>query len=319
MNRRRMLTVTAAGAAVAAASSTARAAAVTGSSVSALQDVLTFGPGVPSVAPSGPAVRRVVTQARDRLEAGAYQELVTVLPEQLALATAWQQRGRGAGEVATLWALAARVAIKSGDELLLSAAADRAVRAAVDDDVPLVLAEARRMVSSAYRRAGRHERALQIAVRTADELCTARETSRAARDVARGQVLATAGYTAAKLGDGSQAYELLKAARGCAEQVSGEHAGAGGWFGMRQIRGHEVSVRQVLGEPSAAISAARGIDLRGMPAERAARLWLDVARAYEEWGRLRETFEALQRLGARGAAGVDAAKRAAPRSGGASP
>ncbi|WP_055545795.1 helix-turn-helix domain-containing protein [Streptomyces sp. NBRC 110028] len=256
-----------------------------------LEDALLSGLPPCDSAPTAVAVQGAVMRARAALEAGAYQELDAALPQQLALATAAVGEGHGTEALSALYAIAARVAIKAGDDHLLIVAADRAVQAARDGGHPLALAEAHRMVSSGYRRAGRYDRAAQVAVRAAEELASARGIPAGARASAQGQLLATAAYTAAKGADRSGAMELLARARAVAGR-SDEHT-VGGWFGPRQVALHEVSVHQVLRAPDRAVAAARRVDPRGLPLERAARLDLDVARAYNDWGRPEECLRAL--------------------------
>jgi len=257
-----------------------------------LEDALLSGLPQCESAPTAVAVQRAVTRARAALEAGAYQELDAGLPQQLALATAAVREGHGTDGLSALYAIAARVAIKAGDDHLLIVAADRAVQAARGGGHALALAEARRMVSSGYRRAGRYDRAAQVAVRAADELASARDVPAGARASAQGQLLATAAYTAAKGADRSGAMELLARADAVAGRSADEHT-VGGWFGPRQVILHEVSVHQVLSAPDKAVAAARRVDPRGLPLERVARLGLDVARAYNDWRRPEECLRAL--------------------------
>ncbi|MEU8349126.1 helix-turn-helix transcriptional regulator [Streptomyces sp. NPDC048845] len=257
-----------------------------------LEDALLSGPPPYETAPTAAAVRRAVSQARTALEHGAYRELTLALPQHLALAQAAAREGAGAEGLSVLYAIAARVAIKAGDDHLLIVAADRAVQAARDSGHPLALAEAHRMVSSGYRRAGRYDRAVQVAVRAADELSATRGVPAKAQASAQGQLLTTAAYTAAKGADGSGARELLARAGSVAAQAADERV-MGGWFEQRQVALHEVSVHQVLGSPDLAVAAARRVDTRGMPMERVARLGLDVARAYADWGRPEACLRAL--------------------------
>ncbi|WP_030747220.1 helix-turn-helix domain-containing protein [Streptomyces sp. NRRL F-5135] len=257
-----------------------------------LEDALLSGLPRCKSAPTTAAVKSAVTRARAALEAGAYQELDAGLPQHLALATAAVREGHGTEGLSALYSIAARVAIKAGDDHLLIVAADRAVQAARDGGHSLALAEAHRMVSSGYRRAGRYDRAAQVAVRAADELASARDVPAGARASAQGQLLATAAYTAAKGADRSGAMELLARADAVAGRSADEQT-AGGWFGPRQVILHEVSVHQVLSAPDKAVAAARRVDPRGLPLERVARLGLDVARAYSDWGRPEACLRAL--------------------------
>ncbi|UNZ21332.1 XRE family transcriptional regulator [Streptomyces sp. 891-h] len=233
-----------------------------------------------------------MAQAREALHAGAYRQLAAALPQQLAIAEALAQGGEVPQGLSTLYAVAARVAIKTGDDRLLGVAADRAVQAARDGGHALALAEAYRMVSSGYRRAGRYDRAVEVAVRAAGELASDRSAPPSARASAQGQLLATAAYTAAKGEDGQGARDLLAQAAASANRTTEERTSLD-WFGPRQVALHEVSVLQVLGDPPGAITAARRVETPGMPPERAARLGLDVARAFADWGRPENCYKAL--------------------------
>ncbi|MEU5834533.1 helix-turn-helix transcriptional regulator [Streptomyces diacarni] len=293
VRRRNLLTgAVAAGATVALGAPQANAAPGMQDAVAGLGDALLCAPPPCTIAPTAAAVQRAVQQSRAALEAGAYRELAVSLPQRIAVAQALPNEDVGADALSVLYATAARIAIKAGDDHLLVVAADRAVQAAREGGHALALAEAHRMVSSGYRRAGRYERAAQVAVRAADELATARSVPPGARASAQGQLLATAAYTAAKGADRSGARELLARSSAVAHQAAGERE-AVAWFGARQVALHEVSVHQLLGAPDRAVSAAQRVDTRGMPQERIARLGLDVARAYADWGRPEECFRAL--------------------------
>ncbi|NSC22964.1 helix-turn-helix transcriptional regulator [Streptomyces albus subsp. chlorinus] len=269
-----------------------RSAAAASIDLSGLEDALLYGPPPTAEEPTAAGVSRTVARAREALHAGAYRQLVAALPQQLALAEALAQGGEHPEGLSALYAIAARAAIKASDDRLLVVAADRAVQAARAGGHVLALAEACRMVSSGYRRAGRYDRAVQVAARAADELASDRNAPPAARASAQGQLLATAAYTAAKSEDSQSARELLAQAAVCANRTTEERTGTG-WFGPRQVALHEVSVLQVLGDPPGAITAARRVETRGMPPERAARLGLDVARAFADWGRPEDCYRAL--------------------------
>ncbi|MET9862115.1 XRE family transcriptional regulator [Streptomyces smyrnaeus] len=261
--------------------------------MSGLEDAVLYGPPSATGTPTAAGVSRAVAQARAALNAGAYRQLAAALPQQLALADALAREGEVPEGLSTLYATAARAAIKAGDDRLLAVAADRAVQTAREGGHALALAEAYRMVSSSYRRAGRYDRAVQVAVRAADELASDRSAAAAAaRASVQGQLLATAAYTAAKNEDREGARDMLAQAGAAADRTCAELTGHA-WFGPRQVALHEVSVRQVLGDPPGAVAAARRVDTRGMPPERAARLGLDVARAYAHWGKSGGCYRAL--------------------------
>jgi transcriptional regulator with XRE-family HTH domain len=291
--RRRNLLAGALAGATALSTPQLAAAADSHTAAAGLEDALLGGLPPCTSEPTGSAVKRAVQQARTLLEAGAYNELAAQLPKQLALAEALPADSSHREGLSALYAIAARVAIKAGDDHLLIVAADRAVQAAREVGHALALAEARRMVSSGYRRSGRYDRAAQVAVRAADELSETRRLSPEARASAQGQLLATAAYTAAKGADRLSARELLSWAHSVAEQSPGGERSTGGWFGVRQVALHEVSVHRLLGAPDLAVAAAQRVDTRGMPRERVARMGLDVARAFSDWGRQEQCFRAL--------------------------
>ncbi|WP_369228920.1 multiprotein-bridging factor 1 family protein [Streptomyces sp. R21] len=280
--------------------STAAAASVLGSPLpaaaaplSGLDDLLVFGPPTLAVEPTAEAAALAVQASRADVLACRYDALARALPQRLALAQA--SRGEpGQRASAELFAVAARLCIKLGDDRLTAITADRAVTAAAATGAPLVLAEAHRMVSSAHRRHGQYGRATAIAVRAADQLAGTRTPDTAGRLSARGNLLATATYSAAKAGDRDTAHALLAEARGCAVQLGRDTpAAAGGYFGADQVSLHEVSVHHLLGDAGAAVEQARRIAVQGLPRERRARLYLDLARAYELWGKPDQTLRAL--------------------------
>ncbi|MGP3969908.1 hypothetical protein [Streptomyces sp. 6N223] len=80
----------------------------------------------------------------------------------------------------------------------------------------------------------------------------------------------------------------MAAARSHAAQVRDQDG-----FTTRHAALYEVSVHQRLGDPAAAVGAARGIDTKGLGGERTARLYIDVARSYADWGRPRQCYAAL--------------------------
>lgn len=284
VRRRQLLALTgqaavlAVGSALPAAASRAQQA---GPQLSALEEALLYGPPPPAEhEPTPQGVTRVVAAARSDLAVGNYTQLAQTLPRSLALA----ESANSPAALAALYNVATRTAIKAGNDQLVATAADRALLAARATGDALLVAEAHRMVSAGYRRHGHHARAVEIATRAADQLVVDRTASQAAKLSPLGNLYATAAYTAAMAGDRPSAYELLGHARAMAQNL-GPDQDAGGWFGPRQVALHEVSVHHQLGNPAAAVAAARSIDVRGLPRERAARLYTDLARAYASWGR----------------------------------
>jgi hypothetical protein len=73
-------------------------------------------------------------------------------------------------------------------------------------------------------------------------------------------------------------------------------------FGPANVTLYQVSIAQVLGDSGTAIQHASKLNLAAIPtAERRGRFWIDVARAYHQWGKPEACYRALL-----------AAERAAP-------
>ncbi|MGQ4390636.1 helix-turn-helix domain-containing protein [Streptomyces sp. SAS_270] len=251
-------------------SSLPAAASPAPASLSGLEDLLLYGPPTLAVEPTAEAAALAVTASRSDVLACRYDALARALPQRLALA---QACGGEPGQRASaeLFAVAARLCIKLGDDRLTAITADRAVSAAAAVDAPLVLAEAHRMVSSAHRRYGQYGRAVAVAVRAADRLGAARTPDSAGRLSVQGNLLATAAYSAAKAGDRDTAHTLLAEARGRAAELSHDGIPTAGaaYFGTAQVALHEVSVHHLLGDAGAAVERARSIAATGdLPRER---------------------------------------------------
>ncbi|MFJ2580771.1 hypothetical protein [Kitasatospora aureofaciens] len=166
-------------------------------------------------------------------------------------------------------------------------ASDRALTAARAGGDGLIIAEAQRMVSSAWRRQGHLSRATDIAFRAAHDLQRDSSVPEAARLTAQGDLFATAAYTAAKLGDRSYAHALIR-------EAADNARAAGQVDGIQGVTLHHLSVHYELGDAGQAIELARTINPAALPtAERQARFFTDVARAFDQWGKPEQAFRAL--------------------------
>ncbi|MFJ3660996.1 XRE family transcriptional regulator [Streptomyces sp. NPDC090119] len=217
-----------------------------------------------------------------------------MLPGRIALAQALGDPVRATTAVAELYTTAARLCIKLGEDGMAAVTADRALTAALGGADALTVAEAHRMVSSAWRRQGHFARATDVAVTAAQHLTTDRSTDRTNRLSVQGNLYATAAYTAAKQGDRHTAQALIAEAEATAGQLGGDALLRGTVFGPSQVLLHRVSVSYLLGDAGQAIEHARRIDPAALPtAERRARYWIDVARAFDQWGKPNRCYRAL--------------------------
>ncbi|MFD6340230.1 helix-turn-helix domain-containing protein [Streptomyces sp. NPDC060131] len=248
--------------------------------------------------------RQTVTAALDasRRDFGTcrYDTLARALPQRIALAQALgRERPDGqepsATAVAGLYSIATRLCIKLGEDGLAAVTADRALTAALSGADALTVAEAHRMVSSSWRRQGHYTRATDVAVTAAQHLAADRTTPQAQRLSVQGNLYATAAYTAAKNGDRATAHTLIAEAEATAKRLGQDQSPAGtAFFGPSQVRLHQISVSHLLGDAGQAIDHARHITAATLPtAERRARYWIDVARAFDQWNKPAPCYRAL--------------------------
>ncbi|GAA2657704.1 XRE family transcriptional regulator [Streptomyces lunalinharesii] len=261
------------------------------SALSPMEDLLLYGaapaPADCDISPAG--VADAVKASREHFRAARYDTLARILPGQIARARALEPAEVSATAVADLYNITARLCIKLGEDGLVAITADRALTSARAGGDALTIAEAHRMVSSAWRRQGHLARATDIAVRAAQDLRADRTAAEPVRLAAGSSLLATAAYTAAKRGDRPVAHALI------AEAAQTAKAGrstpeARTDTGLVQVRLHELSVHYLLGDAGQAIDLAKTID---PTAERQGRFFIDVARCFDQWGKPEQCYRAL--------------------------
>ncbi|PJN26204.1 helix-turn-helix domain-containing protein [Kitasatospora sp. CB02891] len=259
-----------------------------------LEDLLLYGTGrvpAPRREPTVESVATSLVRSRSEFKAAQYDTLAGALPGRITAAQSVGTAEERARNVAQLYNIAVRLCIKVGDNNLVAVTADRALTAARLGGDPLVIAEAQRMVSSSWRRQGNLARATDIVVVAAEGLLADTSVSEAARLTVRGDLYATAAYTAAKTGDRPYAHALIREAANSAA-AAGRVTGLAD--GVQSVALHELSVHYELGDAGRAIALARTIDPTMLPtAERQARFFIDVARAFDQWGKPEQCFKAL--------------------------
>lgn len=307
--RRRQLLVTLAGATTGAVLAPTAAAQVPPQpSLSGLEDLLLHRHHglADSEDPTPSTVAAVVRASRQDFSACRYDILARALPGRIALAQALGESGHTeqvATAVAELYTTATRLCIKLGEDGLAAVTADRALTAALQGADALTVAEAHRMVSSAWRRQGHHARAADVAVAAAQQLAADRPCDVIERLSVQGNLYATAAYTAAKQGDRHAAHALIGEAEATAGRLGRDAELRGSVFGPGQVLLHRISISHLLGDAGQAVEYARRVDPAALPtAERRARYWIDVARAFDQWGKPDRCYQALL-----------AAERAAPQ------
>ncbi|MFD4831908.1 helix-turn-helix domain-containing protein [Streptomyces uncialis] len=247
--------------------------------------------------PTAAAVTAAVDASRTDFGACRYDALARALPARITLAHALDSGGGrelAATAVAELYTTATCLCIKFGEDSLATVTADRAVTAALAGADALTVAEAHRMVSSAWRRQGHYARAVDIAVTAAERLTADRSAPEGERLSVLGNLYATAAYTAAKRGDRHRAHDLIAEARAAAGRLGTDALLRGAVFGPTQVALHQISISHLLGDAGQAIDHARQVDTAVLPtAERKARYWIDVARSFDQWGKPDHCYRAL--------------------------
>jgi hypothetical protein len=253
------------------------------------------------------SLRASITAARDDFRAARYDRLPGTLPGLIAAARATSDSA-GTSEhadastlLADAFILAADFAVKLNDDPLAWMTADRTLQAAQAGNDPLTLADARRAVATAMRRTGHPDRACDLLIRACHDIDPGGRPD--PDELAMyGTLLNVAAYTAATAGNRRAAAEYIDEAVAAVTRLGPRTSRRQPAFGPAGITLYQVSIAQVLGDNGTAIDHARILRPASIPtAERQGRYWVDVARAYHQWGRPEACYAALR-----------AAERAAP-------
>ncbi|UUV32359.1 helix-turn-helix domain-containing protein [Amycolatopsis roodepoortensis] len=275
------------------------AAAATGDPISALERALLAPPLTTGAPAEVSQLRQAVAVARSVFAEGRYGEVATRLPDLIAAATATRADPRpgdtatGAhAQLAELYTLTTDLAVKTGRDRLAWTVADRASQAADASGDLLTQATARRVWAIVLRRAGHADTAQQMVIDTAlalqPDLRTPDQLS------VYGSLMETAAYTAAADGDRDTARTFIAEAVDAATRlgVDADHRYTS--FGPTGVGLYQLSIARVMGDSGTAIEHARRIIPASIPStERRARYWVDVARAFHQWGKPEHCYRAL--------------------------
>ena len=223
VRRRDMITRTAA---LAGAAALSRAPGGTGSPrnpAGGLEDVL-YGHVEAAPVDAG-RLRAAVTAARGDFRDARYDRVPAALPKIVAAAAQATRDNAGAGEraeasglLADAYLLAADFAVKVNDDPLSWTTSDRALQAAQASGDPLAIADARRAVATAMRRAHHPARAVDMLVRACRDI---EPDGNAGPDhlATYGNLLTVAAYTAATAGNRRAAGEYMAEAASVAARL----------------------------------------------------------------------------------------------------
>ena len=244
-------------------------------------------------------LRAASAAARANFQTARYDRLPTSLPRLIATAAASRDNATGTAQAAAstqlaeAYIVAANFMIKLNDDPLASALADRALQAAQAGEDPLTLADARRAVAIVLRRTGHRASAADLLARATRDIEPGSHPSPAQLSV-YGTLLEVAAYTAAVDGNRAAAHDYISEAHTAATRLGRDANHRYTAFGPANVTLYQVSIAQVLGDSGTAIEHAKTLRPAAIPtAERRGRFWIDVARAYHQWGKPEPCYHAL--------------------------
>ncbi len=245
------------------------------------------------------ALRTAVTGVRSDFQNARYDRMGASLPALIAIATATRDRADGHERatastlLADAYITAASFMVKLNDDPLAWTTADRALQAAGAGDDPLTLAEARRAVATVLRRTGRPAQARDLLLLAASAIEPGHRPTPGQLSM-YGTLLEVAAYTAAVDGNRHAAAEFIGEAAATAARLGSDDNHRFTAFGPSGVILYQVSIAQVLGDSGTAIQYARKLHPAVITtAERQGRYWIDVARAYHQWGKPEPCYRAL--------------------------
>nr|WP_241989788.1 MULTISPECIES: helix-turn-helix domain-containing protein [unclassified Streptomyces] len=164
-----------------------------------------------------------------------------------------------------------------------------------EDGEPVVLASSVRVHAHVLTREKHTAQAVTLVRHTAGQLAGAYD-QRPPRYLAAVGLLFLRGVTAASTaGDRAAAREFLDEARDVARYVALDQPDAWANFSPTNLSLHAVSAAVAFGDAGIALNTAAPLMRRHIPVpERRAAVWVEVARAYNQQGRLAEGYQALR-------------------------
>ncbi|MFI7430461.1 hypothetical protein ACIBPB_26020 [Micromonospora sp. NPDC049836] len=244
---------------------------------------------------------RAVGAAKADYQACRYERvldrLVTLLPslESVTSSADGERRQRIAALAADLYHVAGSVLLKLGDRGMALIAAERSTRAAALSQDPVAIAASARIMTHALMGNGHDAQAVALAGNAAGSLD--RDTRLASTDAVAvyGALVLRGAIAAARRDDRDTAHAMLDEATRAATRLG--YDGNDRWtgFGVTNVLLHRVTIALALGDAGTAIAIARTVPLEKVAlAERKASLFVDVARAYTQWGRYEHGLSALR-------------------------
>ncbi|MER5625859.1 helix-turn-helix transcriptional regulator [Streptosporangium sp. NPDC002544] len=264
--------------------------------LSQLDDALAVLP-TPSSPPVSAQIAARLARARANFDSGDLTQLVTELPDMLALAheaAETQTTPAAYAQAAACYDVATEALSKIGRYEASRITADRASTFAGLSGSPISMATSARALSIVLRHDGRAKIADRLTLQATHRLeTTGLDTS--ARVAAYAQMLCTCAYTAAQAGDRDRALDMIRQAARIANRLPPQTPGTPGQpFTSAHVSLYEIGVHWSLGDAGAALRAGRDVHPSQLRTpERRGRLYTDLARAWWQWGKPEQTVSAL--------------------------
>ncbi|WP_242645901.1 MULTISPECIES: heavy metal transporter CzcB [Streptomyces] len=188
---------------------------------------------------------------------------------------------------------AASLLLKSGDAPSAWISAERSMAAARRVGDPAAIATASRILTHAVAAVGHCRQGVGVAVRGADEVSAAVNSSQPDMVAVFGALLLRGAWAASAANDRDTASALLDEAERAAALMEESNRR---WtaFGPNNVLLHKLTIALTLGDAGKALVEARRVKVRTLAvAERRAVFWTDVARALHACGRTQKATAAL--------------------------
>ncbi|MFB8765974.1 helix-turn-helix domain-containing protein [Nocardiopsis alba] len=191
--------------------------------------------------------------------------------------------------------VAASLLLKCEERGLSYLAADRSMRAAEASESPAVVGASARAFTRALMRERHYKAATELATSTAERVDSATDEATPESLSVYGSLLLSGAVSAAKRENRGQALSLLDEASDAGERLGGDFNYQWTAFGPTNVLLHRVSAAVELGDAGSAIDYARQVRLDNIDVmERRVTLFIDAARAYQQWGKTEHAYHALR-------------------------
>lgn len=271
-------------------------------SVDRMLDVLfTDNAGSPESGETLQQLRARVGRAKSHYQACHYDsaadELVVLLPLINAAMTSAAGEWRAASHAvaADAYQVSSSILLKVGESTIALLAAERSSRCAADSGDPVAVGAAARIMTHALINNGHLRRAMDLSEAAAGTL--ERDTHLMTADAGSvyGALLLRGAVAAARADDRDTADTMLAEAARIADRLGGDGNERWTGFGPTNVLQHRANLALALGDAGTSIAYARQVQPDTVPlVERRAALFIDMARAYTQWGRHAQALLALR-------------------------